>query len=184
MLNISTTNEITYDNVPLLNDAMNSFYNLINDFQEDFNIDYSSYDDFVNLPELSQNLDIPSIDNVSEETSTTIDYYGEEYYNAKGYTMMRFLRVSKDYTTVEFGTYCKEQNYSDSSTMTLEARSIDNCYNMVPKNDPDVYYSVYLDDTVAYVYLQSDSDDYIQNDVINNSGSDAHFTLKTTNEGF
>ncbi len=184
LINISTTNEIAYDNVPLLNVAINAFYNLICDFEVDFNIDYSSYNDFVNLPELAQDLNIPDIDDVSEEASTTIDYYGEEYYNAKGYTMIRYLRVSKDYATVEFGTYSKEQNYSDGSTMTLETRGIDNCYNMVPKNDPDVYYSVYLNDTIVYVYLQSDSDEYIQNDVLNNSGSEAHFILKTTNEGF
>ena len=71
---IGNDNKITYDNVPLLKEALNAYLTLINDFQQEFNLNYDEYD-FVNLPELAKNLDVPDLDNIDDETSTTTDYY-------------------------------------------------------------------------------------------------------------
>ena len=52
---------ITYDNVPLLNEAIQSCCTIIDDFQEEFDIDYEEYD-FDPLPYQMKDLNIPSID--------------------------------------------------------------------------------------------------------------------------
>lgn len=182
-LQIGNDNKITYDNFPLLKEAMDAYLTLINDFQQEFNLDYHEYD-FINLPELSKNLDIPALDNISEETSTTTDYYSEIDINAKGFSLITFLKISEDSLSADFGIYnIERKGYESNTTITFEKREMENCYNIVQKNDPDVNYAVYFDGDTAYVYLQSLTDQEIMDD-IQNQGIKAIYILKTTNKSY
>lgn len=182
-LKIGNDNKITYDNVPLLKEAMDAYLTLINDFQQEFNLDYREYD-FVNLPELSKNLDIPALDNISEETSTITDYYSEIDINAKGFSLITFLKINKDFSSADFGIYnIERKGFESNAIVTFEKRETEDCYNIVQKNDPDVNYAVYFDGDTAYVYLQSLTDQEITDD-IQNKGTKAIYILKTTNRSY
>ncbi|MFQ8704733.1 MAG: hypothetical protein ACLR9T_01615 [Thomasclavelia sp.] len=183
-LNIGTDNKITYDNIPLLKEAMKAYLSLIEDFQKDFKIDYHDYD-FVNLPELAKDIKIPDLENIDDKTATTINYYSDVYFNAKGFSLVTFLEIEKDFLTAQFGIYnIERKGYESNDTVTLEKRSIDNCYNLIQKNDPDINYAVYLDNEIAYIYQQSKSDQEIQNDISNNGALQAVSILKTTNKSY
>ncbi|WP_027088760.1 hypothetical protein [Thomasclavelia saccharogumia] len=180
---IGNDNKITYDNVPLLKEALNAYLTLINDFQQEFNLNYDEYD-FVNLPELAKNLDVPDLDNIDEETSTTTDYYSEAYINARGFSLITFLKLNKDFSSAEFGIYnVEKKEYESNATVTFEKRGIADCYNIIQKNDPDVNYAVYFSGDTAYVYLQSLTDQEIIDDV-QNQGTNATDILKTTNKSY
>lgn len=182
-LKIGTDNKITYDNVPLLKEAMTAYLTLLNDFQQEFNLDYHKYD-FVNLPELSKNLDIPILENISKETSTTTDYYSEVDINAKGFSLITFLKVNEDLSSADFGVYNLERkDYESKVTITFEKRNLENCYNIIQKNDPDINYTVYFNDDTAYIYLQSLTDQEIMDD-LQNQGSKAIHILKITNKSY
>ena len=73
-LSIGKDNQITYDNVPLLKETLLMSLQLLNEFQMDFDINLQDYN-FINLPELTNDLEIPPLNQVSQETSLTIDYY-------------------------------------------------------------------------------------------------------------
>ncbi len=112
---------ITYDNVPLLNEAIQSCCTIIDDFQEEFDIDYEEYD-FDPLPYQMKDLNIPSIDEIQEETATSTDYYGEQRINAKGYTLVDCLSIDKD--TNEVRGKCKLKPYK--SYFAFEVREDNN----------------------------------------------------------
>lgn len=182
-LKIGNDNEITYDNIPLLKEAMDAYLTLINDFQQEFNLDYREYD-FVNLPELSKDLDISALDYISEETSTTTDYYSEIEINAKGFSLITFLKINKDFSSADFGIYnIERKGFEFNATVTFEKRKIDSCYNIIQGNDPDGNYAVYFNNDTAYVYLQSITDQEIIDD-IQNQGTKTIYILKTTNKSY
>ena len=56
-----------------------------------------------------KDLNIPSIDEIQEETATSTDYYGEQRINAKGYTLVDCLSIDKD--TNEVRGKCKLKPY-------------------------------------------------------------------------
>lgn len=184
-LNIDANNKITYDNVPLLKEALNACLLLLNDFQKEFDINYQDYD-FVDLPKLTENLDIPDISEISEVTSQTIDYYSDAHINAKGFSLITFLKIEKDFSGAQFGIYNVERkDYETNATVTFEKRSMEQCYNIVQKNDPDINYAVYfIDDATAYIYFQSKTDEEIKDDVLNQASSQAVTVLKTTNASY
>ncbi|WP_028043109.1 hypothetical protein [Candidatus Stoquefichus massiliensis] len=182
-LMIHNDDQIQYDNVPLLKEAISAYLSLLNDFQKEFDIHYQDYD-FINLPELVNRLDIPELKTVSEEASLTTDYYEQVHINAKGFQLISFLKVNKDITSAQFGTYNVErEDYESNVTVTLEKRDIENCYDIIQKNDPDVNYAVYFDKEAAYVYLQSFTDQEIKDDSVDQA-SKASFILKTTNPSY
>lgn len=183
-LNVDLKNKITYDNVPLLKEAMNAYFSLLEDFQKEFKIDYHDYD-FVNLPELAKDIEIPILENGNDKTATTINYCSDVYFNAKGFSLVTFLEIEKDFSTAQFGIYnIERKGYESNDTVTLEKRSIDSCYNIIQKYDADFNYAVYLDNETAYIYIQSKSDQEIQNDILNNNALQAVSILKKTNESY
>lgn len=181
-LSIGKDNQITYDNVPLLKETLLMSLQLLNEFQMDFDINLQDYN-FINLPELTNDLEIPPLNQVSQETSLTIDYYSTPQANARGYMLSDFVKVSKDFTTIEFGVYNLDRDdYDLKNEATLKKRNIDNCYDIVQKGDPDVNYAIYFDGNKAYMYDQTTSDVNIENDVKNNNALQAQIILQIPNE--
>lgn len=181
-LSIGKDNQITYDNVPLLKETLLMSLQLLNEFQVDFDINLQDYN-FINLPELTNDLEIPPLNQVSQETSLTIDYYSTPQANARGYMLSDFVKVSKDFTIIEFGVYNLDRDdYDSKNEATLKKRNIDNCYDIVQKGDPDVNYAIYFDGNKAYMYEQTTSDGNIENDVKNNNALQARIILQIPNE--
>ncbi|WP_294581768.1 hypothetical protein [uncultured Thomasclavelia sp.] len=178
LLTINQNNQIMYDNLPLLKTAMTAWLQLIEDLQNDFKIDYDNTD-FVNLPLLASKVEIPEVNAISENVTTTIDYYSDEYANARGYILQDALKVSKDYQTGEFGTIDITRNETSFVSVTLKQRDEANCYNIDQPNDPDEYLAVYFSNDSAYIYLQSLSDQEIIADV-DNGATNARYILKTS----
>ena len=69
-----------------------------------------------------KDLNIPSIDEIQEETATSTDYYGEQRINAKGYTLVDCLSIDKD--TNEVRGKCKLKPYK--SYFVFEVREKNN----------------------------------------------------------
>lgn len=183
-LTINDDNSITYDNVPLLNETMTHCLALLEQFQKEFNINYHDYD-FIILPELCKDLGIPVINSINENVSTTLDFYSEVRYNARGHSLVDYLQVDKNYTTATLRVYNVDRKTYDSTIEnTLEKREVNNCYNMITQYDSDNSYAVYFQQETAYLYSQSVSDQEIENDVLNYGGSQASIILKTTNESY
>lgn len=183
-ITINEDNTITYDNVPLLNETMKHCLDLLEKFQKEFSINYHDYD-FVSLPELCKDLEIPSVNSIDENLSTTLNFYSEVRYNARGHSLVDSLQVDKDYTIATLRVYnVGRRTYDSTIENTLEKREIENCYNMVTQYDSEVSYAVYFQQETAYLYPQSVSDQEIENDVINNGGSQASIILKTTNDSY
>lgn len=183
-LTINEDNTITYDNVPLLNETMKHCLDLLEKFQKEFSINYHDYD-FISLPELCKDIEKPSVNSIDEKLSTTLDFYSEVRYNARGHSLVDSLQVDKDYTITTLRVYnVDRRTYDFTIENTLERREIDNCYNMVTQYDSEVNYAVYFQQETAYLYPQSVLDQEIENDVINNGGSQASIILKTTNDSY
>lgn len=183
-ITINEDNTITYDNVPLLNETMTHCLDLLEKFQKEFSINYHDYD-FISLPELCKDIEIPSVNSIDENLSTTLDFYSEVRYNARGHSLVDSLQVDKDYTIATLRVYnVGRRTYDATIENTLEKREIDNCYNMVTQYDSEVNYAVYFQQETAYLYPQSVLDQEIENDVINNGGSQASIILKTTNDSY
>lgn len=183
-ITINEDNTITYDNVPLLNETMKHCLDLLEKFQKEFSINYHDYD-FVSLPELCKDLEIPSVNSIDENLSTTLNFYSEVRYNARGHSLVDSLQVDKDYTIATLRVYnVGRRTYDSTIENTLEKREIENCYNMMTQYDSEVSYAVYFQQETAYLYPQSVSDQEIENDVINNGGSQASIILKITNDSY
>lgn len=183
-LTINEDNTITYDNVPLLNETMKHCLDLLEKFQKEFSINYHDYD-FISLPELCKDIEIPSVNSIDENLSTTLDFYSEIRYNARGHSLIDSLQVDKDYTIATLRVYnVGRRTYDSTIENTLEKRGIENCYNMMTQYDSEVNYAVYFQQETAYLYPQSVSDQEIENDIINNGGSQASIVLKTTNDSY
>lgn len=182
-LTIKEDQSITYDNVPLLAEAMDNCKILIDKFQEEFKVNYKDYN-FITLPELAESIEIAKIDKADQGVARTLDYYSQPTINARGYSLVTFLKINKDFSRLQYCRYSIEQEaFEFNLDLALEKRSIENCYNIV-QNDPDISYAVYIHGDVAYMYLQSLSDQEIQNDAMNKNGSQAKSILKTTNKSY
>lgn len=183
-LKIDDKHNVTFDNMPLLKEAMPSWLSLINDIQSEFSIDYKAYD-FVNLPELAKDITIEKMDTISAEQATTIKFYSEPRYNAKGYTIVMFLEVEKDMSEANYKDYTVEQQgYSGNAGGTLEKRGVENLYNIAVQMDLEIKYALYVQDETAYLYEQSMRDADILNDIQNQNASLAKKVLKTTNNSY
>lgn len=172
---------ITYDNVPLLNEAIQSCCTIIDDFQEEFDIDYEEYD-FNPLPYQMKDLNIPSIDEIQEETATSTDYYGEQRINAKGYTLVDCLSIDKDTNEATYSTFNYERQSDEESipcTLSLQGNNI---YLLTPDMDIDFTYYIYKTDDTVYMYSIDYSSNEIIEDITNNGGNMAEQVLKTTND--
>lgn len=173
----------SYDNVPYLKETMEKLQKLINDVQDEFDLDYDSYS-FVNVPALAQGLEIPELREISEDSSLTDNYYGEAQINAKGYSLIPFLYLDKNFSSVRFGQYVIEQKaYASDIEAELEARDLPSCYNIIQKNDPDIQYALYVQGDICYLYEQSMSDQEILLDV-QNHGTQALYIMDKNHLGF
>lgn len=167
--------QISFDNLPLLNEANQAWQKLLDDYQKEFDINYSQYQDFIPVPQLIDQQGIPDV--ISDDVYATMFYYSDVYTNARGYTLQTFLEVQNDYSQVKLGVYNLDRKSNDEMmTYTLEKRS-ENCYNMTSNKDLDEYFAVYFQDNIAYIYLQDKSDQEIKNDVKNNQGNQARYAL-------
>ena len=104
-----------------------------------------------------KDLNIPSIDEIQEETATSTDYYGEQRINAKGYTLVDCLSIYKDTNEATYSTFNYERQSDEESipcTLSLQGNNI---YLLTPDNE-------------------------IIEDITNNGGNMAEQVLKTTND--
>lgn len=176
--------DITYDNVPLLKEAIESSSQLIESFQDEFNIDYNEYD-FSPLPSQMISLNIPQLDKITEETATLTKYYGEPHINAKGFSLIDYLTVDKYSNNAYYSSFNVERQSDDQSIpCILEQHGTSPIYTLVPQTDIDLNYLVYLTEDTAYLYSLDFSNDIISEDVENNSGQQAEQIFKTTNENY
>lgn len=155
---------ITYDNVPLLNEAIQSCCTIIDDFQEEFDIDYEEYD-FDPLPYQMKDLNIPSIDKIQEETATSTDYYGEQRINAKGYTLVDCLSIDKDTNEATYSTFNYERQSDEESipcTLSLQGNNI---YLLTPDMDIDFTYYIYKTDETVCLLSREKVDGYVNVDL-------------------
>lgn len=172
-----TDGTITYDLVPYLSTAIDSLNKMLNEFEKDFLIDYDTYE-FIHLPKLMNDLFIPSKTELEKEEINTLNYYSKDRINAKGYRIVTFVKLSKDYSAIQYGEYCVEQGaYGFKYNVQLRPRTIENCFDILLTNDPDEQYAVYIKDNTAYLYLQSYSDDFILNDVMKNNAENSKCVL-------
>lgn len=174
---------ITYDNVPLLRETMERAHALLEDFQREFQIDYAQYD-FTDIPQMAVLADIPELGEIPEETATTTDYFSEPSFNARGHSLITFMRFAKDGSYIEYGTYDASTDEQYFSHVTLEDTAIPDVYHLVSSIvDPDIEYACCIKDDVIYLYTQKTTDEEIAQDVQANQGENAIAILKTTNEG-
>lgn len=168
---------ITYENVPMLEEALNQSHRMLMKFQEEFELSFDEYE-FVNLPKLSEGLEIPRMTQVKTATK---DYYSKGEINAKGYMLITYLKINENARSAEFGTYNVERKENESSIdVTLEKRSEQPIYNMIQAGDSDESYVVYIEDETAYVYSQAITDDKLLAD-IHTGGTNAKYILETVN---
>ena len=175
-IEILSDGTIHYDLVPYLASSIDSLNKMLDEFEEDFKIDYEMFE-FVHLPKLMKDLYIPEKTEV-DETETTFNYYSEDEINAKGYRIITFVKILDDYSMIQYGNYCIEQaSYGFKYDVQLTPRKIENCYNILLDDVPEKQYAIYIQDDVAYLYLQSDTDEFILNDIINNNAENAKYIL-------
>lgn len=136
--NITVQNDgsVIFDDTPFLKEMMERERILIQEFEEKFDLDYSKTD-FVNLPELFKDVQFDENENYNESLDS-IQYFSNADINAKGYQIQTFLELDKTGNTGILGTYVAEQKmYGSQINVTLQPRSIENCYDLIPVYDYD-----------------------------------------------
>ena len=172
-IQIVNKNDVIYDNVPYLQEAVQAFALLLNEFQKEYKIEYKNTN-FIPVIEYLNKQSIPKYEN---NVSAFLEYHSKERINAKGYRLTTIITLNKDNNTLQFKEYCHEQAaYTFNYTTSLQARSIENLYDMI-LNDPTIAYAIYINDNSLYLYTQTMSDQDIYNDILNNNGTNASLHL-------
>lgn len=151
--NITVQNDgsVIFDDTPFLKEMMERERTLIQEFEEKFDLDYSKTD-FVNLPELFKDVQFDENKNYNESLDA-IQYFSNADINAKGYQIQTFLELDKNGNTGILGTYVAEQKmYGSQINVTLQPRSIENCYDLIPVYDYDAEYTAYISENMIYLY--------------------------------
>lgn len=151
--NITVQNDgsVIFDDTPFLKEMMERERTLIQEFEEKFDLDYSKTD-FVNLPELFKDVQFGENENYNESLDA-IQYFSNADINAKGYQIQTFLELDKNGNTGILGTYVAEQKmYGSQINVTLQPRSIENCYDLIPVYDYDAEYTAYISENMIYLY--------------------------------
>lgn len=167
--NITVQNDgsIIFDDTPFLKEMMERERTLIQEFEEKFDLDYSKTD-FVNLPELFKDVQFDENENYNESLDA-IQYFSNADVNAKGYQIQTFLELDKNGNTGILGTYVAEQKmYGSQVNVTLQPRSIENCYNLIPVYDYDEEYTAYIFENMIYLYLIDITDEALDQEIHNN----------------
>ena len=167
--NITVQNDgsVIFDDTPFLKEMMERERTLIQEFEEKFDLDYSKTD-FVNLPELFK--DVQFDENTKyNESLDAIQYFSNADINAKGYQIQTFLELDKSGNTGILGTYVAEQKmYGSQINVTLQPRSIENCYDLIPVYDYDEEYTAYISENMIYLYPINITDEALNQEIHNN----------------
>lgn len=167
--NITVQNggSVIFDDTPFLKEMMERERTLIQEFEEKFDLDYSKTD-FVNLPELFKDVQFDENTNYSESLNA-IQYFSNADINAKGYQIQTFLELDKSGNTGILGTYVAEQKmYGSQINVTLQPRSIENCYDLIPVYDYDEEYTAYISENMIYLYPIDITDEALNQEIHNN----------------
>lgn len=166
--NITVQNDgsIIFDDTPFLKEMMERERTLIQEFEEKFDLDYSKTD-FVNLPELFKDVQFDENENYNESLDA-IQYFSNADINAKGYQIQTFLELDKNGNTGILGTYVAEQKmYGSQVNVTLQPRSIENCYDLIPVYDYDEEYTAYISENMIYLYPINITDEALNQEIQN-----------------
>lgn len=167
--NITVQNDgsVIFDDTPFLKEMMERERTLIQEFEEKFDLDYSKTD-FVNLPELFKDVQFDENENYNESLDA-IQYFSNADINAKGYQIQTFLELDKNGNTGILGTYVAEQKmYGSQVNVTLQPRSIENCYDLIPVYDYDAEYTAYISENMIYLYPIDITDEALNQEIQNN----------------
>lgn len=167
--NITVQNDgsVIFDDTPFLKEMMERERTLIQEFEEKFDLDYSKTD-FVNLPELFKDVQFDENENYNESLDS-IQYFSNADINAKGYQIQTFLELDKNGNTGILGTYVAEQKmYGSQVNVTLQPRSIENCYDLIPVYDYDAEYTAYISENMIYLYPIDITDEALNQEIQNN----------------
>ena len=167
--NITVQNDgsVIFDDTPFLKEMMERERTLIQEFEEKFDLDYSKTD-FVNLPELFKDVQFDENENYNESLDA-IQYFSNADINAKGYQIQTFLELDKNGNTGILGTYVAEQKmYGSQINVTLQPRSIENCYDLIPVYDYDEEYTAYISENMIYLYPINITDEALNQEIHNN----------------
>lgn len=167
--NITVQNDgsVIFDDTPFLKEMMERERTLIQEFEEKFDLDYSKTD-FVNLPELFKDVQFDENTNYSESLNA-IEYFSNADINAKGYQIQTFLELDKTGNTGILGTYVAEQKmYGSQINVTLQPRSIENCYDLIPVYDYEKEYTTYISGNMIYLYPIDITDEALNQEIHNN----------------
>lgn len=167
--NITVQNDgsIEFDDTPFLKEMMERERTLIQEFEEKFSLDYSKTD-FVNLPELFRDVQFDENTNYNESLDS-IQYFSNADINAKGYQIQTFLKLDKNGNTGILGTYVAEQRmYGTQINVTLQPRSIENCYDLIPIYDHAKEYTAYISGNLIYLYPIDITDEALTQEIQNN----------------
>lgn len=183
-LRIDKDQIIEYDAIPLLKESMTNLNTMIENIEKTFDIDYAKTS-FVNLPALAQKTNIEEVEDISQETADGKTYYSAPEINAKGFSLVTCLEISKenpeDAIFSEFNV--ERQSNEFSYNVHLNQQSQENCYVLEFPFDSDFSYIAYIDKTNAYLYDSSMSIEQMIED-INQGGSQASVFLSTENENY
>lgn len=167
--NITVQNDgsVIFDDTPFLKEMMERERTLIQEFEDKFDLDYSKTD-FVNLPELFKDVQFDENTNYNESLDA-IQYFSNADINAKGYQIQTFLELDKSGNTGILGTYVAEQKmYGSQVNVTLQPRSIENCYDLIPVYDYDAEYTAYISENMIYLYPINITDEALNQEIHNN----------------
>ena len=167
--NITVQNDgsVIFDDTPFLKEMMERERTLIQEFEVKFDLDYSKTD-FVNLPELFKDVQFDENENYNESLDA-IQYFSNADINAKGYQIQTFLELDKNGNTGILGTYVAEQKmYGSQVNVTLQPRSIENCYDLIPVYDYDEEYTAYISGNMIYLYPIDITDEALNQEIQNN----------------
>lgn len=167
--NITVQNDgsVIFDDTPFLKEMVERERTLIQEFEEKFDLDYSKTD-FVNLPELFKDAQFDENENYNESLDA-IQYFSNADINAKGYQIQTFLELDKSGNTGILGTYVAEQKmYGSQINVTLQPRSIENCYDLIPVYDYDEEYTAYISENMIYLYPINITDEALNQEIHNN----------------
>lgn len=166
-ITVQNDGSVIFDDTPFLKEMMERERILIQEFEEKFDLDYSKTD-FVNLPELFKDVQFDENENYNESLDA-IQYFSNADINAKGYQIQTFLELDKSGNTGILGTYVAEQKmYGSQINVTLQPRSIENCYDLIPVYDYDEEYTAYIFENMIYLYPIDITDEALNQEIHNN----------------
>lgn len=103
------------------------------------------------------------IDETLDASKATVVYSTRPYVEEKkNFVVIDFACVDPDHTMIEFGTFFADSQESDTALTELDARSMENVYNVVAGASPSVLYTAIFDDDRLLFVDQSMSNDEIE----------------------